>query len=112
VTKACSASCEIQRDTCGVSKRPAFWNIASASSKRLALAHDWVSNPALQAVFQALPGSSFIVNGTALPADSALITASAELRLNATWSVLAKFDGEFAPNSQAYAGRGTPRASW
>jgi hypothetical protein len=109
VTKACSASCEIQRDTCGVSKRPACWNIASASCARLAWAHDWVSNPALQAVFQALPGSSFIVNGAALPADSTLITASAELR---TWSVLAKFDGEFAPNSQTYAGTGTLRASW
>jgi hypothetical protein len=42
-----------------------------------------VSNPALQAVFQALPGSSFIVNCAALPADSALITVSAEVRLNA-----------------------------
>jgi uncharacterized protein with beta-barrel porin domain len=79
---------------------------------RLAWAHDWVSNPALQAVFQALPGSSFIVNGAALPADSALITASAELRLDATWSLLAKFDGEFASNSQTYAGTGTLRASW
>jgi autotransporter-associated beta strand protein len=79
---------------------------------RAAWAHDWVSDPALQATFQALPGSSFIVNGAALPADSALITASAELRLNATWSLLAKFDGEFASNSQTYAGTGTLRASW
>ena len=79
---------------------------------RLAWAHDWASNPALQAVFQALPGSSFIVNGVALPANSALITASAELRLNATWSLLAKFDGEFASNSQIYTGTATLRASW
>jgi hypothetical protein len=40
------------------------------------------------------------------------ITASAELRVNATWSLLAKFDGEFASNSQTYAGTGTLRASW
>ena len=32
---------------------------------RLAWAHDWVSNPALGAVFQALPGSNFTVNGAA-----------------------------------------------
>jgi hypothetical protein len=38
--------------------------------------------------------------------------SSAELRLNATWSLLAKFDGEFASNSQTYAGTGTLRASW
>jgi uncharacterized protein with beta-barrel porin domain len=79
---------------------------------RVAWAHDWVSDPALQAAFQALPGSSFIVNGAALPTDSALITASAELHLNATWSLLARFDGEFASNSQTYAGTGTLRASW
>jgi hypothetical protein len=30
---------------------------------------------------------------------------SAELRLSATSSLLAKFDGEFASNSQTYAGR-------
>jgi uncharacterized protein with beta-barrel porin domain len=79
---------------------------------RVAWAHDWVSDPALQAAFQALPGSSFIVNGAALPTDSALITASAELHLNATWSLLAKFDGEFARNSETYAGTGTLRYSW
>lgn len=79
---------------------------------RVAWAHDWVSDPALRAAFQALPGSSFIVNGAALPTDSALITASSELRLDATWSLLAKFDGEFARNSQTYAGTGTLRANW
>ena len=30
---------------------------------RLAWAHDWVSNPALGAAFQSLPGASFTVNG-------------------------------------------------
>jgi uncharacterized protein with beta-barrel porin domain len=79
---------------------------------RVAWAHDWVSDPQLQAAFQTLPGSSFVVNGASLPKDSALITASAELRLNATWSLLAKFDGEFARNSETYASTGTLRASW
>ena len=48
---------------------------------RLAWAHDWVSNPALSAAFQALPGASFTVNGAALPQNSALTTAGAELHL-------------------------------
>ena len=30
---------------------------------RLAWAHDWVTDPVLGAVFQTLPGASFIVNG-------------------------------------------------
>ena len=79
---------------------------------RLAWAHDWVSNPALGAAFQALPGSSFTVSGAAPPANSALTTAAAELHMTANWSLIAKFDGEFAPTSQTYAGTGTLRYSW
>jgi hypothetical protein len=38
---------------------------------RLAWAHDFVNNPALSAGFQALPGTSFTVNGAPIPHDSA-----------------------------------------
>jgi len=79
---------------------------------RLAWAHDWVSNPALSAVFQALPGGSFVVNGAPLPANSALASAGAELKLNPHVSLLGKFDGEFANGSQTYAGTGTLRYTW
>ncbi len=79
---------------------------------RLAWAHDWVSNPALSAVFQTLPGASFVVNGAALPANSALASAGAELKLNPHVSLLGKFDGEFANGSQTYAGTGTLRYTW
>jgi hypothetical protein len=41
--------------------------------------------------FQTLPGASFVVNGV---------------------SLLAKFDGEFAAHSSAYAGTGTIRHTW
>ena len=44
---------------------------------RLAWAHDWVTNPALDAVFQSLPGASFVVNGAAPPENSALVSAGA-----------------------------------
>ena len=79
---------------------------------RLAWAHDWVSDPSLSAVFEALPGSTFTVNGAPIPHDSALTTAAAELHLTAHWTALAKFDGEFAANSQIYAGTGTLRYTW
>jgi uncharacterized protein with beta-barrel porin domain len=79
---------------------------------RLAWAHDWVSNPALGAVFQALPGSNFTVNGAAPPKNAALTTAGAELHLTANWTAMAKFEGEFGDGSQTYAGTGTLRYSW
>jgi autotransporter-associated beta strand protein len=79
---------------------------------RLAWAHDWVNGPALQAVFETLPGANFIVNGAAIPKNSALTTAGAELHLTQAWSLLAKFDGEFAKGSQTYAGTGTLRYVW
>ena len=79
---------------------------------RVAWAHDWVTNPSLGAVFQALPGSSFTVNGAAPPQNSALATASAELHINANWTAIAKFDGEFASTAQTYAGTGTLRYTW
>jgi outer membrane autotransporter protein len=79
---------------------------------RVAWAHDFVSDPSLGAVFQALPGSNFIVNGAPIPHDSALTSAGAELFLTARWTLLAKFDGEFAGGSQTYAGSGTLRYTW
>ena len=79
---------------------------------RTAWAHDWVSTPALTATFQTLPGANFVVNGTAIPANSALATVSAELRLTTAWSFGAQFDGEVASGSQTYAGTGTLRYTW
>lgn len=79
---------------------------------RLAWAHDWLSNSSLRAAFQALPGASFIVSGAKQPRDSALATTEAELHLTAKWSLLAKFDGEFAAGSRTYAGTGSLRHSW
>jgi autotransporter-associated beta strand protein len=79
---------------------------------RVAWAHDFVSNPALSAAFQALPGGSFTVNGAPIPHDSALTTAGAQLYLTPQWTLIAKFDGEFANGSQTYGGSGTLLYSW
>jgi uncharacterized protein with beta-barrel porin domain len=79
---------------------------------RLAWTHDWVSNPALDAVFETLPGTNFVVYGAPLPKDSALTSAGAVWRINPALSFSVKFDGEFAGSSQSYAGSGTLRYAW
>jgi uncharacterized protein with beta-barrel porin domain len=79
---------------------------------RVAWARDWVSNPSLDAVFQALPGGSFVVNGATPPKNSALASTGAKLHITTNWSLEAKLDGEFASGSQTYAGTGTLRYFW
>jgi autotransporter-associated beta strand protein len=79
---------------------------------RAAWARDHSNNPGLSAVFQTLPGSNFIVNTTAAPANLALLSAGAEIRFANNLSVGAKFDGEFARRSQSYAGTGVIKYVW
>jgi autotransporter-associated beta strand protein len=79
---------------------------------RVAWAHDWVSDPTLVALFQTLPGASFIVNGATPAKNSALVSQGAELRLANGVVLLAKFDGEFASHSSTYGGTGTVRYTW
>jgi uncharacterized protein with beta-barrel porin domain len=69
-------------------------------------------NSALSAGFQGLPGGTFTVDGAPIPQNSALTTAGAQLFLAPTWTLLTKFEGEFAPGSQTYAGTGTLRDTW
>jgi uncharacterized protein with beta-barrel porin domain len=47
---------------------------------RLAWAHDYDTDRSIGATFQTLPGASFVVNGAAQVADTALTTAAAEMR--------------------------------
>jgi uncharacterized protein with beta-barrel porin domain len=89
-----------------------YSNAVLALRGRVAWAHDWVSDPTLVPLFQALPGASFIVNGAVLPQNSALASAGGELRLANGVTLLAKFDGEFASHSSTYAGTGTIRYRW
>jgi uncharacterized protein YhjY with autotransporter beta-barrel domain len=79
---------------------------------RAAWAHDHTSDATVTAAFLGTPTTTFIVNGVAPVPNVALMSASAELKLAKSWSVLAKFDGEFANRSQTYAGTGTLRYTW
>ena len=57
-------------------------------------------------------GRELVVNGAAVPQNSALVSAGGQLFLTSNWSVEAKFNGEFASSAQTYAGSGTLRYAW
>jgi uncharacterized protein with beta-barrel porin domain len=79
---------------------------------RAAWAHDSGNTARASAIFQALPGSSFIVNGATPAPDSALVSAGAQYRLTSGWSLAAKLDGEFASGSSIYSGSAVLRKAW
>ncbi|MGY3490065.1 uncharacterized protein with beta-barrel porin domain [Bradyrhizobium sp. USDA 4011] len=76
---------------------------------RFAWAHDYDPNRSAAATFQALPGTSFVVNGAAQASDSALTTASVEMNWRNGWSAAATFEGEFSNVTSSYAGKGVVR---
>ena len=79
---------------------------------RLAWAHDYDPDRSISATFQTLPGASFVVNGAAQAADSALTTASIEMKWRNGWSVAGTFEGEFSNVTASYAGKGVVRYQW
>ena len=79
---------------------------------RLAWAYDFNPTPSIGATFQTLPGASFVVNGAQQAHNSALTTASAEMRWINGWSAAATFEGEFSQVTRSYAGKGTVRYAW
>jgi autotransporter-associated beta strand protein len=79
---------------------------------RFAWAHDYDPDRAISATFQTLPGASFVVNGAAQAAESALTTASVEMKWRNGWSAAATFEGEFSAVTSSYAGRGVVRYAW
>jgi uncharacterized protein with beta-barrel porin domain len=79
---------------------------------RFAWAHDYNSDRNIAATFQTLPGSTFVVNGAAQAHDSALTTASAEMKWLNGFSLAATFEGEFSNVTTSYAGKGVARYTW
>jgi len=79
---------------------------------RLAWAHDFNPDRNIAATFQTLPGASFVVNGAAQAHDSALTTASAEMKWLNGFSLAATFEGEFSGVTTSYAGKGVARYTW
>jgi uncharacterized protein with beta-barrel porin domain len=79
---------------------------------RFAWAHDYDPDRSIGATFQSLPGASFVVNGAAQAADSALTTASVEVKWRNGWSTAATFEREFSSVTASYAGKGVVRYAW
>jgi uncharacterized protein with beta-barrel porin domain len=79
---------------------------------RAAWAHDYNIDRSVGATFQALPGSSFVVNGAAQAPNAALVTASAEKKWVNGWSTAGTFEGEFSNVTTSYAGKGVVRYAW
>jgi uncharacterized protein with beta-barrel porin domain len=79
---------------------------------RVAWADDFDPDRSIAATFQSLPGASFVVNGATQAHDSALTTASVELKWLNGWSAAATFEGEFSNVTSSYAGKGVVRYQW
>jgi autotransporter-associated beta strand protein len=79
---------------------------------RAAWAHDFNTDRAISPTFQTLPGASFVVNGAAPAHDSALVTASAEMKWLNGFSLAGTFEGEFSNVTASYAGKGVVRYAW
>ncbi len=79
---------------------------------RAAWAHDYNPDRAVTAIFQALPGANFVVNGARGDPDGALVSAGAEMKWLNGFSLAATFEGEFSGNVTSYAGKGIARYTW
>jgi autotransporter-associated beta strand protein len=79
---------------------------------RAAWAHDFVGGPVINASFEDLPGSTFLVAGARPAQDTALLSIGSELRMTSALSLIAKFDGRFAGHEQVASGNATLRYAW
>jgi uncharacterized protein with beta-barrel porin domain len=79
---------------------------------RAAWAHDFNPDRAINSTFQALPGASFTVNGARQAGESALTTASIEMKWMNGWSAAGTFEGEFSNVTRSYAGKAVVRYAW
>ena len=79
---------------------------------RAAWAHDYNPNRAVAALFQELAGASFVVNGARPDAESALVSASAEMKWPNGFSLAATFIGEFSGNTTSHSGKAVMRYAW
>ncbi len=79
---------------------------------RAAWAHDYNNDRAITALFQTLPGTSFVVGGARPNPDAALVSAGAEMKWLSGFSLAGTFEGEFSGNYQSYAGKGVAKYSW
>jgi outer membrane autotransporter protein len=85
---------------------------ALALRGRLAWAHDDNGTQGITAGFQAVPGLSFVIDGTEPPKNLALVSSGVQYRFANGLTVGAKFDSELASHSRSYSGSGTVSFTW
>jgi len=86
--------------------------LATTTPSRAAWAHDFNTDNAASATFQALPGASLVVYGATAAHDAALTTAAAEMKWPNGVSIAATFEGEFSAVTRSYAGKGVASYNW
>jgi len=79
---------------------------------RAAWVHDFDPDSRVTALFQTLPGASFVVDGARAAEEAALVSGAAEVRFTNGITLIGKVDGEFSSRSQTVAGTGTLRYAW
>lgn len=79
---------------------------------RTAWAHDWNTDRNATATFQALPGTTFSVNGAQPSANAALLSVGGDMTWHNGWSVAANFGGEFSRTTASYTGKGSVKYAW
>lgn len=79
---------------------------------QLAWVHDTNTERAMNAAFQALPGSAFTVYGAAVPKDSALLSSGAELHFVNNVTLGARVTGELAGSARGVSAQGSLRYAW
>ena len=87
-------------------------NAILALRGQAAWVHDYNPDRAVTAVFQALPGASFVVNGARANPNSALVNASAELKWLSGLSLALSFESELSSNTTSMAGKGIIHYAW
>ena len=93
--------------------RFAFGNgMALSPYARLSWVHEFHPDRAINAVFIALPGAAFTVDGPRAASDAVRIDAGAKLAIRQNAWLFASFDGEFSNRGQSYAGKGGVRVAW
>lgn len=85
---------------------------AARAFGKLAWAHDWMSDPSVNASFLSIPAVGFTVYGAEAPENLALASLGVEAALSEATSFSASFDGEFGQDYSSLAGTLALRVSW
>jgi outer membrane autotransporter protein len=79
---------------------------------RLSWVHEFNTNRNVTALFIALPGTLFTVDGRHAAHDSGRVEVGSKLAVTQNVKAFASFDGEFSNRAQVYAGTGGLIVAW